>query len=111
MDEVKNALGINEDSQKNKVLNEEPTQSNASSLDDYNTAENVLKIISNIVLVLGIFGAIIIGSIVVQKDRALAWGYIFGGIISVVATWAVFRILVNISSNIRHIKKHLQERI
>ena len=108
MDEVKNALGLNEDSQENKTFNEESKQPKTSSSLGDNAAELVLAFFSYAVLILGLLGAVIVGFVVGNDNTALGWGCFFGTGFSVIITWAVCMVVVNISNNIRQIKKHLQ---
>lgn len=111
MDEVKNALGLNENSPKNEISNAHSTQPNTSSSLGDNSAESILTFFSYAVLVLGLIGSIIIGIVVGDDNEALGWGCFFGGVVSVIISWAVCMVIINISNNIRQIKKHLQGRI
>jgi hypothetical protein len=107
----KNALGLNENSPKNEISNAHSTQPNTSSSLGDNSAESILTFFSYAVLVLGLIGSIIIGIVVGDDNEALGWGCFFGGVVSVIITWAVCMVIINISNNIRQIKKHLQGRI
>lgn len=110
MDEVKNALGLNENPSKNEISSADSTLPNTSSSLGNNSAESVLTFFSYAVLVLGIVGSIIIGIAVGDDNEALGWGCFFGGVVSAIITWAVCMVIINISNNIRQIKKLLQGR-
>lgn len=109
MDEVKNALGLNENSSKNEISNAHSTQPNTSSSLGDNSAESILTFFSYAVLVLGLIGSIIIGIVVGDDNEALGWGCFFGGVVSVIITWAVCMVIINISNNIRQIKNIFKE--
>ena len=106
MDEVKTHWELNEIPQ-NEYLCHSHTNT-SSSLGD-NSAESILTFFSYAVLVLGLIGSIIIGIVVGDDNEALGWGCFFGGVVSVIITWAVCMVIINISNNIRQIKNIFKE--
>lgn len=110
MDEIENALGLNENSQKDKIISKESIQPHKSSSLGNNAAESILASFSYTLLVIGVIAAITTGVIVSEESALLSWLCFFGISIFAIILWASLMVIVNISNNLRQIKKHLQGR-
>lgn len=75
----------------------------------YNSAEKVLTFVAYTILLAGIVGTIILSTYTInnEKDSSLGLTYLIGGILTSLISWATCMVLVNISNNIRGIKRIL----
>lgn len=99
MNEVKIALGLYDAPPQVKKIQEEGD----------NKAEKIVTIFNNIYLVCGLIGCVI-GGISVLSDGE-DWGalVLLGGPFVVICQWALVKVFVNISTNIRRIKHELKK--
>ena len=114
MDELKNALGINDDSSENETLYDESPQPDTYSSTGDNAAESILAFVAYASLIAGIIVAAAVGYAVGSFEygnKVLGWGVFFVGACLSIITWAACMVIVNISNNIRHIKRRLHGRI
>lgn len=107
-DQISNALGLNE------TNSTQPKVKNPSTIGD-NAAETVLSIVAYTILVVGILASIgagaEIGSHSYTGDEAgLAIAIAIGGSILSIIVWAGCMITVNISNNLRQIKRILNNK-
>ena len=78
------------------------------------SAENTLSIIADIVLVLGIFGTIVCLFTIVFEGRdhdefnPVGFGITFSGLLSVLISWSVMKVLANISLTLKGINRKLK---
>jgi hypothetical protein len=109
MSEIDDALGLNDTP--SGEINEAKYSHAPKGLGD-NSAEKVIVVVANIVLILGCLISIIGGIEMAGHHSTEGAGFalLFGGTISSVITWALLMVLANISNNIRQIKHLLKDK-
>lgn len=109
MNEIENALGLN-DKPSTETTETKPVQFRAGLGD--NAAESVVTFVAYLTLILGIFGSLIWGVILMdhRATYATGWFVLIGGTLSSFITWAFLIVIANISNNIRQIKHELRNR-
>lgn len=105
--EINNALGVNEPENPNS--NDNSQNNHQQSGDNY--AELILTLLAYAILCIGILVALFTGVRIGSgySQGGLGFMYFLGISIVSIISWAVCMVIVNISTNIRHIKHSIKK--
>lgn len=79
--------------------------SNVSQESTDNSAEKILSVVANIILIAGILSSLLVAGIVADEFEGYLGFFIFlGGTLSSVFSWVFVKVIINISQYLREIR-------
>lgn len=100
--------------EKEEIVGQPSEQKPEATTNKNSSAENTLSIIADIVLVLGIIGTVVCLFTIVFVGRhndefnPVGFGITLSGLLSVLISWSVMKVLANISLTLKGINKKLK---